>query len=161
VNKQQLTVILTAAITTIVIIVGVFLFMPSIGPRYLHPMMMGVESGPANLDTSTSRLSDAGLYRVSWRSDSDRVPLNQIHTWTLRVETADGQPVENAVILVDGGMPQHGHGLPTSPKVTAYLGDGEYRVEGLRFQMPGFWVMTFSISADGQSDSITFNLILE
>lgn len=159
-NKQQMTIILTAAVTTLLVIVGFVLLMPVIGPRFLHPMMMGGESAPANLDTSTSRLSDGGLYQVSWRSDSDSVPLNQIHTWTLTVETADGQPVENATILVDGGMPQHGHGLPTSPQVTEYLGNGEYRVEGLRFQMTGFWEVKFNISANGQSDSITFNLTL-
>ncbi len=159
-NKQQMTIILTAAVTTLLVIIGFVLLMPVIGPRFLHPMMMGSESAPANLDTSASRLSDGGLYQVSWRSDSDSVPLNQIHTWTLTVETADGQPVENATILVDGGMPQHGHGLPTSPQVTEYLGNGEYRVEGLRFQMTGFWEVKFNISADGRSDSITFNLTL-
>ncbi len=160
-NKQLITVILTAAATTIVVVIGVIALMPTLGPRYLHPMMMGNESAPANLDTATLRLSDSGLYLVSWRSDADSVPLNQIHSWTLHVETAAGQPVENATILVDGGMPQHGHGLPTSPEVTEYLGNGDYRVEGLRFQMTGFWEVKFNISADGQSDLITFNLVLE
>ena len=160
-SKQQITVILTAAATTIVIIVALIALMPILGPRFMHPLMMGNEPAPANLDTSTSRLSDAELYQVSWRSDSDSVPLNQIHTWTLNVATAAGQPVENATIFVDGGMPQHGHGLPTSPKVTEYLGNGDYRVEGLRFQMTGFWEVRFNISSDGQSDSVTFNLTLE
>lgn len=78
----------------------------------------------------------------------------------MTITTPDGSPIENAEISVDGGMPQHGHGLPTSPKVTEYLGDGEYRVEGLRFQMTGFWEVKFDIRAGGQSDSITFNMIL-
>jgi hypothetical protein len=160
-KKQQLNVILTAIITTVIVIVGFILLMPILGPRYLHPMMMGDQPAPSNLDTSTSRFSDAGLFNVSWNSDSGTPPLNQIHSWTLHVETADGQPVEGATILVDGGMPQHGHGLPTSPEVTADLGNGDYRVEGMKFQMLGFWEVKFNISADGQSDSITFNLILE
>jgi hypothetical protein len=160
-KKQQLNVILTAIITTVIVIVGIILLMPILGPRYLHPMMMGDQPAPSNLDTSTSRFSDAGLFNVSWNSDSGTPPLNQIHSWTLHVETADGQPVEGATILVDGGMPQHGHGLPTSPEVTADLGNGDYRVEGMKFQMLGFWEVKFNISADGQSDSITFNLILE
>jgi len=160
-NKQTLAVIATAAVTTIIVIVGFILLMPIIGPRFLHPMMMGgSESAPAALDTATSRTTDNGLFTVSWRSDTDAVPLNQIHTWTLTVTTPDGAPVENAEISVDGGMPQHGHGLPTSPQVTEYLGNGEYRVEGLRFQMTGWWEVKFNISADGQSDSITFNLTL-
>jgi len=160
-NKQKMSVIITAAITTIIIIVGFILLMPVIGPRFLHPIMMGSESPPANLDTSTSRLSDDGLFQVSWTSDPTNVPLNQIHTWTLHVETPDDQLVENASILVDGGMPQHGHGLPTNPEVTEYLGNGDYLVEGMRFQMTGFWEVRFVINSGEQSDSITFNLNVE
>jgi hypothetical protein len=157
-NKQKMSVIITAAITTIIIIVGFILLMPVIGPRFLHPIMMGNEPPPTNLDISTSRSSDEGLFQVSWSSDPVNVPLNQIHTWTLHVETPDGQPVENASILVEGGMPQHGHGLPTNPQVTEYLGNGDYLVEGMRFQMTGFWEVKFVINSGEQSDSITFNL---
>jgi hypothetical protein len=161
VNKQQLTIIITSVITTIIVIVVFILLMPIIGPRFMHPMMMGEQPVPNSLDTSTSRLSDEGLFQVSWSSDSDVPPLNKIHSWTLHLETADGKPVEGAEILVDGGMPQHGHGLPTSPEVTEDLGGGDYRVEGMKFQMIGAWEVKFDITTNGQSDSITFNLILE
>ncbi|HSM25270.1 MAG TPA: FixH family protein [Anaerolineaceae bacterium] len=157
-NKQKISIIITAAITTIIIIVVFILLMPVIGPRFLHPIMMGNEPAPANLDTSSSRLSEDGLFQVSWSSEPESVPLNQIHTWRLHVETSDGELVENATILVDGGMPQHGHGLPTNPQVTEYLGNGDYLVEGMRFQMTGFWEVRFVINAGEQSDSITFNL---
>jgi len=40
-NKQKISVIITAAITTIIIIVGFILLMPVIGPRFLHPIMYG------------------------------------------------------------------------------------------------------------------------
>jgi hypothetical protein len=160
-NKQTITVIAASVITTIVVIAGFILLMPIIGPRYLHPLMMGNQPVPGDLDTSTSLLSDGGLFRVSYSSDSSPLPLNQIHSWTIHIETADGQPVEGAQILIDGGMPQHGHGLPTSPQVTEDLGNGDYRVEGMKFQMPGSWEVKFNISANGQSDSVTFNLIVE
>src|SRR5262245_61800999 len=78
------------------------------------------------LDYSTTRLSDNGLFLVSYRSSQGAVAINQIHQWILHVETADGQPVENATITVDGDMPEHGHGLPTRPQVTEYLGNGDY-----------------------------------
>jgi len=135
--------------------------MPFIGPRYMHPMMMGEQSVPDSLDTSAARLTDANLFQVSWTSDPAVPPLNNIHTWILHIETADGKPLEGAEILVDGGMPQHGHGLPTRPEVTADLGGGDYRVEGMKFQMPGYWEVRFNIRADGQADAVTFNLILE
>ncbi len=162
-KKQTLTIIAASVITTIVVIVGFILLMPIIGPRYLHPLMMGGSAPVASsdLDTSTSVLTDQGLFRVSYISSTIPLPLNQIHTWTIHVETTDGQPVEDAEITVDGGMPQHGHGLPTSPQVTQYLGAGDYLVEGMKFQMLGSWEVKLLINANGQSDNVTFNLILE
>ena len=161
-NKQTITIIAASAVTTIVVIAAFILLLPILGPRYLHPIMMGGDSSaPAALDTSPSVLSDAGLFRVSWTSDPAPAPLNQIHAWTIHIESADGSPVEGAQILVDGGMPQHGHGLPTNPQVTADLGGGDYRVEGMKFQMLGWWEVRFNITADGQSDNVTFNVTVE
>jgi hypothetical protein len=50
---------------------------------------------PDGLDYGTSRLSERGAFRVSYRSDVGAVPLNRLHTWTLRVETADGRPISD------------------------------------------------------------------
>jgi hypothetical protein len=161
VKKQTVTVIVTTVITVIVVLAAIIFLMPLIGPRYLHPLMMGNQPAPASLDMSSAHLSDNGLFRVSWTSDASEPPINQIHTWTIHVETADGQPVEEAEIGVNGGMPQHGHGLPTSPQVTQNLGNGDYLVEGMKFQMPGWWEVRFNIAAGGQTDTITFNLTLE
>jgi hypothetical protein len=124
-------------------------------------VMMAMNPIPTDLDTSTTRSSENGLFKVSYTSTGDTVPVNQMHQWTLHVETADGQPVENATITVDGDMPQHGHGLPTRPQVTQYLGNGDYLVEGLKFQMGGWWVMDFVITAQGQSDTVQFNMMLK
>jgi hypothetical protein len=57
-------------------------------------------------------------------------------------------------------MPQHGHGLPTSPQATEYLGDGRYLIEGVRFNMGGWWELKFSISAGQGDDSAVFNVVL-
>ena len=57
-------------------------------------------------------------------------------------------------------MPAHGHGLPTEPRVTANLGDGDYRVEGMKFHMQGDWVVTFAISAGGKEDIATLEFQL-
>lgn len=114
-----------------------------------------------DVDTSTTQLSASGIFRVTYRPTGGTVPINQMHQWSLHVETADGAAVENATIRVDGDMPQHGHGLPTRPQVTEYLGNGDYLVEGLRFQMPGRWVMDFTIEANGQSDTVRFEMLLK
>jgi hypothetical protein len=122
-------------------------------------MAMGSEL-PPDLDTSSTLMTEQEIYQVSIDSDLDPVAINQIHTWNLHVETPDGQPVENAEITVGGGMPQHDHGFPTSPQVTKDLGTGDYLVEGVKFSMAGWWEMSFDITADGQTDSVTFNIVL-
>lgn len=116
---------------------------------------------PADLDYATTQLTDTGRYSVSYIAPAPQPPINQLHSWTLRVETADGVPVENATITVDGDMPQHGHGLPTQPLVTEYLGDGSYRVEGMKFQMGGWWVVEFFITDGDSTDHVLFNLMLQ
>lgn len=116
---------------------------------------------PADLDYATTRLSEAGLYRASFTVSEPVIPINALHTWTLHVETPDGEPIEDASIAVDGDMPQHGHGLPTRPQVTQNLGNGDYLVEGMKFQMGGWWVMDFDITVDGQTDRVSFNLMLK
>ena len=128
---------------------------------FMGVMMARMSAVPSDLDTSTTRSSDNGLFNVSYTPSSGTIPVNQMHQWTLHVETADGQPVENATITLDGDMPQHGHGLPTRPQVTEYLGNGDYLVEGLKFQMGGWWVMDFVITAEGQSDTVQFNMMLK
>ena len=112
------------------------------------------------MDTATTQVSEQSLYRVSCTSQLDPIAINQIHSWVLHVETASGEPVADAEIAVNGGMPAHNHGLPTAPRVTRYLGNGDYLVEGVKFQMNGHWQVRFMIDAKGQRDKVTFNLML-
>jgi YtkA-like len=123
--------------------------------------LLGTKPVPANLDYSTSRTSSGGLYKMSYTPNLSPIPVNQLHTWTLHLENAQGQPINDATILVNGDMPQHGHGLPTKPVVTDKLGNGNYLVEGMKFQMTGWWVMDFAVTANGKPDKIEFNLMLE
>ena len=116
---------------------------------------------PSAVDLSTAKLSDNKTFNISYRSKLHPVPINKMHVWTLTVKTADGKPVENAVISVDGDMPEHGHGLPTQPEVTEYLGAGKYLLEGIKFSMPGLWVINLSINSQGKKDSVSFNLFLK
>jgi YtkA-like len=115
-------------------------------------------SAPADVDTSTTRESVKKLFRVSYASNVKPIPVGRIISWKLGVETADGHPVKNAEVTVSGGMPEHGHGLPTMPQVSEGAAPGDYVVQGLKFSMPGWWVMTFKIKAGGAEDVITFNL---
>jgi hypothetical protein len=114
----------------------------------------------SDADYAKSMKSKAGTFMATYTSDPEAIPVGKIINWKLKVETADGKAVTDAKITVDGAMPEHGHGLPTQPKVKS-LGDGSYLVEGIKFSMPGWWTMTFSIKAGGKSDKVTFNLQLK
>jgi len=116
---------------------------------------------PANLDVSTTRASVQGLFTATIRPAVEPIPINTIHRWTLHLETPDGRPVTDAAIAVDGDMPQHGHGLPTRPQVTKHIGNGNYLVEGMKFQMSGWWVVDFTIDGAGQHDTVRFNMIVK
>lgn len=115
---------------------------------------------PADLDLATTQRSHQGVYQVSYTPTRPPIAINQIHTWTIHIATPDGQPVTDAVITVDGDMPQHGHGLPTQPQVTRHLGNGDYLVEGMKFQMGGWWVVDFTIESGAQRDTVRFNMML-
>lgn len=104
-------------------------------------------------------VSDSGNLRASYTSAVTPVPLNQIHTWTLHLETAAGVALDKAQVEFSGGMPAHNHGLATAPVVTA-LGQGDYRVEGLRFHMQGDWELRISVRHDNKSDRILIPLKL-
>jgi hypothetical protein len=115
---------------------------------------------PSELDYATTRKSANGVYQVSWRAQVDPVPVRRLHEWTINVTTAAGEPVPEARIAVWGGMPQHGHGLPTKPRVTRALEGSNHLVEGMRFNMGGWWEVKFAIASPAGTDTVTFNLKL-
>jgi hypothetical protein len=110
--------------------------------------------------TAPAQLSEQGLFRVTFQSEQSPVPFDEPHDWRLHVETADGKPVERAEIELSGGMPDHDHGLEAGTRVGAYLGQGDYRVEGVHFDMPGAWQFDFTIRAGGLVDRVTIFLDL-
>jgi hypothetical protein len=115
---------------------------------------------PTDLDYSRTRTSEAGHYRATIHPQGDTIPQGKLQRWTLHLETAAGIPVDSVTVTVDGGMPQHGHGLPTKPQVTRVLGNGDHLVEGMKFNMGGWWVVKFGVDAAAGRDSVVFNLRL-
>jgi transcriptional regulator GlxA family with amidase domain len=88
------------------------------------------------------------------------VRVRELLTIPVRIADAKGRPLEGARILVDGGMPEHGHGFPTQPRVTRALGDGVYEIQGVRFNMRGWWQLKLAIDAPAGADAVIFNLSL-
>lgn len=121
----------------------------------------GCSTAPANLDLSLDKATSKGSYRVTLVPPAETVAINKMHSWQVKVATTVGQPVTDATIGVDGGMPQHLHGLPTKPRVTRELAPGVYLVEGMKFSMPGWWEIKFDVRASLGSDNVTFNAVLD
>ena len=115
---------------------------------------------PTNLDYGRTRVSEGGRFRATIKPAGDSIPKGKLQTWTLHLETARGSAVDTASVTVDGGMPQHGHGLPTKPLVTRHLGNGDHLVEGMKFNMGGWWIVKFRVTNSAGLDSIVFNLKL-
>jgi hypothetical protein len=122
--------------------------------------MHGFSAPPDDLDLSRSKPTEKGVFVAAVEPEAGSFKQNEMHSWVLTLRNPDGTPVEDASIEVDGGMPDHNHGLPTSPEVTVHLGEGRYRVEGVKFNMGGWWVLRFAISSPAGADEAVFNLTL-
>ena len=118
------------------------------------------QADDATLVTALTERSAAGHYQLQVTSRSQPIEINRMHAWLLRLTDGEGRPVANAEITVDGGMPDHDHGLPTRPQVTRDLGNGNYLLEGMKFHMPGAWEVIITISASDISDTVTFRFEL-
>ena len=116
---------------------------------------------PHDLDLSLSHPSAQGRYVVQMEPPATSPAINQIHAWQIKLSSPDGAPVRNARIAVDGGMPQHGHGLPTRPQVTREVAEGTYLMEGMKFSMTGWWEIKLAIQATEGSDTVVFNTVVD
>ena len=115
---------------------------------------------PAGLNLSLEQVSKVGHYTVALTPEPATGPVGKIHRWTVDIRDQGGARVSALSIKVDGGMPQHGHGLPTAPKVTRQLDDGRWLIEGVKFNMPGWWVIDLTIEGPAGMDTIRFNYVL-
>lgn len=103
--------------------------------------------------------SENGLFSVTVESELNPIMINQIHSWTLQLTDGQQRPVSGAEIIVEGGMPEHNHGLATAPSVSS-TGNGVYTLQGLRFHMMGYWELTLTISHEGITDTVLITLTL-
>jgi hypothetical protein len=104
-----------------------------------------------------SRVSAQGLYVVSLQG-ADSLKARKMYTLQAIVLDRAGAPVTEAAITIGGGMPEHRHGLPTKPRVTANLGNGSYEISGVRFNMGGWWELKLTVEGPAGTDTVTFNL---
>lgn len=115
---------------------------------------------PDDLDLSMAKMSEGGLYHAELSPEAMPITVGQMHAWEVTIQTADGAPLDTGSFVIDGGMPQHGHGLPTTPQITQNLGDGHFVIEGVKFNMDGWWTFEIAIEGAAGADTVTFNLML-
>ena len=115
---------------------------------------------PPDLDLSLKHATADGKVVVTLQPPAAAPAINQMHSWGVRVSTPAGLPVSQARIAVDGGMPQHGHGLPTRPQVRPAADDGAYLLEGMKFSMTGWWEIKLAIQTPDGADKVTFNTLV-
>ncbi|MEO8484508.1 MAG: FixH family protein [Acidobacteriota bacterium] len=129
------------------------------GPGMMTLHAAGVKRPPATEFGLGPRVSANGRYVATLEP---AVPLRPRQMQTVRVtlRDAEGQAIDHAQITIDGGMPEHGHGLPTRPRVTGTLDNGIYEIEGVRFNMGGWWEFKLAIDGSRGIDTVTFNLAL-
>lgn len=115
----------------------------------------------ASVDMRLIKPSLNAQYALALRPLSGSPSVGPIANFALSVQTPGGKPVEDAKIAVGGEMPAHGHGLPTTPRITKTSEPGVYEVDGVKFSMAGYWQLIFNFtSPEAGTDTVTFNFVL-
>jgi hypothetical protein len=126
-----------------------------------HAMMMMHGTGakrPAASEFGLGPRSSAnGIYAATLEPSRELRP-RQMQTIRVAIVDREGRAVVGAALTIDGGMPEHGHGLPTRPRMSRIVSDGTYEIEGVRFNMGGWWVFKLTITSERGADTVTFNL---
>lgn len=109
------------------------------------------------LDASTEN----GLFVLSLQPKEGKPVIGEYHDWVIEVTDENEQGIEEATFRFGGGMAAHGHGLPSQPVVTQYLGDGKYLIEGMLFNMAGDWSLVVAVKKDNFTDQAVFDITLD
>ncbi|MEZ4356997.1 MAG: hypothetical protein R3F16_25430 [Myxococcota bacterium] len=107
-------------------------------------------------DPGLEAVSTRGRYRIGIRPEIGRASIGVLHAWLVDVSLADGRAADVRDLRFDGGMPQHGHGFETAPRVTGRLGPSTFRVDGVRFSMAGDWTIRIDVAGADGNDSASF-----
>ncbi len=132
-----------------------------IGIASFATLAVAQEPNLPNVNELPVRHSENGVFSLAAEPALKPVRLNAMHYWTLRLADAEANSISGATIAIDGGMPGHGHGLPTSPRVFPGEAPGEYVLKGLRFNMSGVWELKLDIDHGERSDRLLLQFVVE
>ena len=121
----------------------------------LNPVLHASEAPRADLQSTTASGRSVEIY-----SQLSPLEINRIHSWTLVIHDAAGNPLSGAKLALTGGMPDHNHGIPTLPQITEQADPGVYSLQGIRFHMPGAWQIVLLINHAGDSERVVIDFQL-
>jgi cytochrome c peroxidase len=113
-------------------------------------LALAMQAG-ASATAGSVHVSERGGYRVRVEPATEPLVLNAWQRVLLHVERTDDAPLALLALSVDGGMPAHGHGLPSAPRVRSANGQ-DFVIEGLRFNMAGRWELRVLLSDRAGND---------
>lgn len=107
--------------------------------------------GGTTTDYPREVATDGGTYWVTYTPNPDPIPMGEAFSMKVSVYSNANQTdlQEDVKIAADAWMPDHGHGMPTVPKVTPN-GDGTFTVSNMTFSMNGYWQILVDVSRSGK-----------
>lgn len=105
--------------------------------------------------------SKEGAFAIAIYPVDGEILVGRFQEWVVKVSDRNGQDVNNARVVFNGGMPSHGHGMASDPQVTSHEGQGQYGVEGVKFTMAGPWQMNVIVQTSDAADKATFDIEVE
>ena len=149
--------------------VALFLFLGFIGifgtacPPAPSNNDSGNEATPDGQSSSPrSLVTDEGTYRVTYTPSPDPIPLNANFSLALTIAYADGREKalpDDLQLKADATMPEHKHGMKQTPTTTKNH-SGSFTIDGMLFHMPGRWVFKAEITAEGKTESVSFDIVM-
>ena len=108
---------------------------------------------------SRSAATENGIYTVTIQPSDSEIPIAKRHAWKISIQDRTGGAIQPTQLAFYGGMPAHGHGLPSAPRVTRELAPGIYLVEGVLFNMHGNWEIVVGVVGPAGADKAIFKTI--
>jgi len=113
---------------------------------------------PSAISIARTTARPEGGHLVAGRPRLASTDPASLHDWLVEVTDQAGAPVSGCRLTFAASMPEHGHGVPTEPRVLGEEGKGRYLVGGVRFSMPGTWVVTVKLWGCGAPQRVDFDV---
>lgn len=123
----------------------------------LSLLLAGCQDNTAHTAWQLKQVSSKALYQATLTCAAPP-GAGTFQECRLQVDSPQALPTD-LIIAVDGGMPSHGHGLPTAPQAVPTGKPGEFRIDGLKYSMTGEWVLGFWLHSNARpaaQDKIVF-----